>query len=97
MCPPAPHLQPASTLPTSTKAHKLLSTAQADCVQQIPRLQLLPLGRSDHLLHLSQLTGLCPGGLQRRQDCLYALGLLQQTPANYRHLILTLWLSLNRF
>lgn len=46
------------------------------------RLQLLLLRGSDHLLHLRQLLGFGPTGLQRRQDGLNSLGLLQQTPGS---------------
>lgn len=46
------------------------------------RLQLLLLCGGDHLLHLRQLLGFGPAGLQRRQDGLDSLGLLQETPGS---------------
>lgn len=46
------------------------------------RLQLLLLCSGDHLLHFRQLLGFSPAGLQRRQDGLNSLGLLQQTPGS---------------
>lgn len=46
------------------------------------RLQLLLLCGGDHLLHLRQLLGFGAAGLQRGQDGLNALGLLQQTPGS---------------
>lgn len=44
------------------------------------RLQLLLFCGSDHLLHLCQLLRFGATGLQRRQDGLNSLGLLQETP-----------------
>lgn len=46
------------------------------------RLQLLLLCGGDHLLHLCQLLGFGPAGLQRPQNGLDSLGLLQQTPGS---------------
>lgn len=48
-------------------------------------LQLLSFWCSDHFFHLGQLSPLCPGGLQWRQDCFYTLWLLQMTPVNQAH------------
>lgn len=47
-------------------------------------VQLLLLGSRDHLLDFAQLFGLCPAGLQRRQNGFDSLRFLQEAPEN-RH------------